>query len=72
MDEEGNAFNFDDLTEEEKMSILQQHLILQKLQEEAESRGEQFDPQEYLEYLQQQEEEELMKKENSNKLNKSF
>ena len=72
MDEEGNAFNFDDLTDEEKMSILQQHLFLQKLQEEAEARGEQFDPQEYLDYLEQQEEGELMKKENSNKLNKSF
>ena len=75
MDEEGNVFNFDDLTDEEKMSIIHQQIILQKLQEEAEARGEQFDPQEYLAYLEQQaEEEELMKKKNfnSNKLNKSF
>ena len=36
------------------MIILQQQLILQKLQEEAESRGEQFDPQEYIEFLQRQ------------------
>ena len=72
IDEEGNDFNFDDLTDEEKMSILQQHLFLQKLQEEAEARGEHFDPQDYLDYLEQQEEQELMKKENSNKLNKSF
>ena len=77
MDEDGNVFNFDDLTDEEKMSIIHQQLILQRLQEEAEARGEQFDPQEYLAYLEQQaeaeaEEEELMKKNGSNKLNKSF
>ena len=73
MDEDGNVFNFDDLTDEEKMNILQQQLILQKLQEEAEARGEQFDPQEYLAYLEQQaEEEELLQKKESNKLNKSF
>ena len=75
LDEEGNVFNFDDLTDEEKMSIIHQQIILQKLQEEAEARGEQFDPQEYLAYLEQQaEEEELMhnKNANSNKLNKSF
>ena len=73
MDEDGNVFNFDDLTDEEKMSILHQQLILQKLQEEAEARGEQFDPQLYLAYLEQQaEEEELMQKNGSNKLNKSF
>ena len=77
MDEDGNVFNFDDLTDEEKMSIIHQQLILQRLQEEAEARGEQFDPQEYLAYLEQQaeaeaEEEELMKKNGSSKLNKSF
>ena len=73
MDEEGNIYNLDDLTDEEKMNILQQQLILQKLQEEAEARGEQFDPQEYLAYLEQQaEEEELMQKKESSKLNKSF
>ena len=33
------------------MNILQQQLILQKLQEETETRGEQFNPQEYLAYL---------------------
>ena len=73
MDEDGNVFNFDDLTDEEKMSIIHQQLILQRLQEEAEARGEQFDPQEYLALLEAQaEEEELMKKNSSNKLNKSF
>ena len=73
MDEEGNVFNFDDLTDEEKMSILHQQIIFQKLQEEAEARGEQFDPQEYIAYLEQQaEEEELNMKKESNKLNKSF
>ena len=77
VDEDGNVFNFDDLTDEEKMSIIHQQLILQKLQEDAEARGEQFDPQEYLAYLEQQaeaeaEEEELMNKNSSNKLNKSF
>ena len=73
MDEEGNVFNFDDLTDEEKMSILHQQLLFQKLQEEAEARGEQFDPQEYLAYLEQQaNEEELNMKKESNKLNKSF
>ena len=54
VDEEGNMHNIDDLTDEEKMVILQQRLILQKLQEEAEARGEQFDPQEYIEYLERQ------------------
>ena len=54
VDEEGNIHNIDDLTDEEKMVILQQRLILQKLQEEAEARGEQFDPQEYIEYLERQ------------------
>ena len=72
MDEEGNIFSYDDLTDEEKM-LLHQQLILQKLQEDAEARGEQFNPQEYLAYLEQaQEEEELMDKKKSNKLNKSF
>ena len=54
VDEEGNIHNIDDLTDEEKMIILQQRLILQKLQEQAEARGEQFDPQEYIEYLERQ------------------
>ena len=54
VDEEGNIHNIGDLTDEEKMVILQQRLILQKLQEEAEARGEQFDPQEYIEYLERQ------------------
>ena len=72
MDEEGNIYNLDDLTEEEKMQILQQQFLLQKLQEEAEERG--MDPQEYLQLLEQQEEEEERELQNkeSNKLNKSF
>ena len=78
IDEHGNIFNFDDLSEEEKMIILQQQLILQRLQEEAEARGEQFDPQEYIEFLERQanEEEEVEDDERtghtSNKLNKSL
>jgi len=77
VDEEGNIHNYDDLTDEEKMVIIQQQLILQRLQEEAEARGEQFDPQEYIDFLERQaleeEEEELEKgKSSSNKLNKSF
>ena len=77
VDEEGNIHNYDDLTDEEKMVIIQQQLILQRLQEEAEARGEQFDPQEYIEFLERQaleeEEEELEKgKSSSNKLNKSL
>ena len=67
VDDEGNVHNIDDLTDEEKMIILQQQLILQKMQEEAEARGEQFDPQEYIDFLESQvkeaeEEEELKKK----------
>ena len=59
------------------MVIIQQQLILQRLQEEAEARGEQFDPQEYIEFLERQaieeeEEEELKEGKSSNKLNKSF
>ena len=77
VDEEGNIHNIDDLTDEEKMIILQQQLILQKLQEEAEARGEQFDPQEYIEYLERQareeeDEEQVNNKKGKNKLNKSF
>ena len=77
VDEEGNIHNYDDLSEEEKMVIIQQQLILQKLQEEAEARGEQFDPQEYIEFLERQaleeeEEEELKEGKSSSKLNKSF
>ena len=69
MDEDGNIYNFDDLTEEEKMSILQQQILLQRLQEEAEARGEHFDPREYLAYLEQQaEEEEMLQKQESNKI----
>ena len=77
-DEEGNIYNYDELTDEEKMVIIQQQLILQRLQEEAEARGEQFDPQEYIEFLERQaleeeeEEEEIKKGKSSNKLNKSF
>ena len=78
-DEEGNIYNVDDLTNEEKMLIIQQKIILQKLQEEAEARGEQFNPQEYIEFLERQameEEEEddddLKESKKCNKLNKSF
>ena len=78
-DEEGNIYNYDDLTNEEKMLIIQQKIILQKLQEEAEARGEQFNPQEYIEFLERQaleeeeeEDEEFKVGKGSNKLNKSF
>ena len=50
--------NLDDLTEEEKIALLQQREILQKLQEEAAAKGEQFDVQEYLEMLEKQANEE--------------
>ena len=77
MDENGNIFNLEQLTEEEKMAIIQQQLILQKLQEEAEARGEHFDPQEYIAFLEEQAREEEMREHemeggSSNKLNKSF
>ena len=78
-DEEGNIYNVDDLTNEEKMLIIQQKIILQKLQEEAEARGEQFNPQEYIEFLERQameeeeeEEDDLKEGKGGNKLNKSF
>ena len=78
-DEEGNIYNYDDLTNEEKMLIIQQKIILQKLQEEAEARGEQFNPQEYIEFLERQaleeeeeEHEDVVKGKGNNKLNKSF
>ena len=67
--------NLDDLTEEEKIALLQQREILQKLQEEAAARGEQFDVQEYLEMLEKQaneEEEEGDNNKEDNKVNKSF
>ena len=68
--------NLDNLTEEEKMALLQQREILMKLQEEAEARGEHFDIQEYLAQLAEQSEEddEYGQQENKsdNKLNKSF
>ena len=78
-DEEGNIYNVDDLTNEEKMLIIQQKIILQKLQEEAEARGEQFNPQEYIEFLERQameeeeeEDDDLKEGKGGNKLNKSF
>ena len=78
-DEEGNIYNYDDLTNEEKMLIIQQKIILQKLQEEAEARGEQFNPQEYIEFLERQaleeeeeEDEDFKEGKGSNKSNKSF
>ena len=76
VDENGNVYNFDDLTEEEKMVILEQQLIIQRLQEEAEARGEQFDPQEYIEFLERQakeeEDEEEFTVQSTNQINKSF
>ena len=75
-EEDEGDFNLDNLTEEEKMALLQQREILMKLQEEAEARGEHFDIQEYLAQLAEQSEEddEYGQQENKsdNKLNKSF
>ena len=67
--------NLDDLTEEEKIALLQQREILEKLKEEAEAKGEHFDVQEYLEMLEKQaneEEEEGDIKNEDDKNNKSF
>ena len=66
--------NLDDLTEEEKLALLQQREILQKLQEEAAAKGEHFDVQEYLELLEKQtnEEEEEGDNKEDDKINKSF
>ena len=67
--------NLDDLTEEEKMALFQQQEILQKLQEEAEARGEHFEVQEYLAMLEKQaneEEEEEADNKGSDKVNISF
>ena len=75
---EDEEINLDDLTEEEKMALFQQQEILQKMQEEAEARGEHFDVQEYLAMLEKQanEEEEEGDEEGENKgsdkINKSF
>ena len=55
--------------------LIQQKIILQKLQEEAEARGEHFDIQEYLAQLAEQSEEddEIGNQEDkSDKFNKSF
>ena len=75
-EEDEGDFNLDNLTEEEKLALLQQREILMKLQEEAEARGEHFDIQEYLAQLAEQSEEddEYGQQENKsdNKLNKSF
>ena len=75
-EDEENDFNFDDLTEEEKIALIQKREILLKLQEEAEARGENFDIQEYLAQLEEQGEEDDEEFEhhgqNNNKLNKSF
>lgn len=72
VDENGNVYNIDNLTDEEKMIIIQQQIILQRLQEEAEARGEQFDPQEYIEFLERQAREEEEEEKSDGKLNKSF
>ena len=72
---EDDEINLDDLTEEEKLALLQQQEILQKLQEEAEARGETFDVQEYLAMLEKQaNEEEVEEGDNkgTDKVNKSF
>ena len=72
---EDEEINLDDLTEEEKLALFQQQEILQKLQEEAEARGEHFDVQEYLAMLEKQaneEEEEEGDNKGSDKVNKSF
>ena len=77
---EDDEINLDDLTEEQKIALLQQREILQQLQEEAEAKGEHFDVQEYLEMLEKQanEEEEEEPDNNNNdrekeeKVNKSF
>ena len=75
---DGEEINLDDLTEEEKMQLFQQQEILQKLQEEAEARGEHFDIQEYLTMLEKQANEEEEEGEDndynkgSDKVNKSF
>ena len=77
-DEDDNDFNFDGLTEEEKMDLIQKRELLMKLQEEAEARGEHFDIQEYLAQLEEGMEDEEEDDEfghnnkNNNKLNKSF
>ena len=74
-DIDDEEINLDDLTEEEKIALLQQQEILQKLQEEAEARGEHFDVQEYLSMLEKQaneEEEEEGENKVSDKINKSF
>ena len=74
-EEDEGDFNLDNLTEEEKLALIQQREILMKLQEEAEERGEHFDIQEYLAQLaeQSEEEDEMGKQDNkSDKLNKSF
>ena len=75
LENEDEEINLDDLTEEEKIALLQQQEILQKLQKEAEARGEDFDVQEYLAMLEKQaneEEEEEGENKGSDKVNKSF
>jgi len=74
-EEDEGDFNLDNLTEEEKIALIQQREILLKLQEEAEARGEHFDIQEYLAQLAEQSEEddEIGNQEDkSDKFNKSF
>ena len=75
-DDEENDFNFDELSEEEKIALIKHRQMLLKMQEEAEARGEYFDIQEYLANLEGQDDEEdnddFMHQNNDNKLNKSF
>ena len=58
------------------MALLQQREIIMKLQEEAETRGEHFDIQEYFAQLAEQSEEDddfgQQENKSDNKLNKSF
>ena len=76
-DEDEDDFDLNNLTEEEKMALLQQREIIMKLQEEAEARGEHFDIQEYFAQLAEQSEDEddfgqQQGNKSDNKLNKSF
>ena len=75
-EDDDDNFNLDNLTEEEKMALLQQREIIMKLQEEAEARGEHFDIQEYFAQLAEQSEEDddfgQQENKSDNKLNKSF
>lgn len=57
-DEEDEDLNFDNLTDEQKIQLIQQNEILRKLQEAAEARGEKFDIQDYIAFLEEHNREE--------------